>query len=207
MTSAQFSNMVTQLAQELVKELPVINEKAAMTIYSKVKNRIESEGTIGENKSLGQYSTNEVPLFFRKGGKTVAPFSSGGQNNGGDQLREKVRKENIKRRKNGEEERGISYKQWREANNRLTDHVYLSFTGTTLNDIGVVKQIIDGTKVVTIVGAKNTKTRENGKTTSQVMNYLGDQYGDFLSPNTQEVQLITSFYNKEIDKIIKKTIK
>jgi len=188
MTSAQFSNMVTQLAQELVKELPVINEKAALNVYAMVKNRIINDGTIGENKSLGGYSDNPLPAFF---------FKDKAANSSGEAAYKKAKK-------SGE---GISYKDWRAANNRPTDHKTLSFTGTTFNDIGVIKQLIDGTKVVTVVGAKNTKSRANGKTTSEIMDYLGEQVGDFLSPNTQEVQLITSFYNKEIDKIIKKTIK
>jgi len=192
MTSEDFSKFAIQLAENLAKELPTINEKAALNAYGMVKNRVINDGTIGENKSLGGYSDNPLPTFW---------FIGKSANKSGDKaLAKALEKENGK-------EKGISYKRWREANNRPTDHKTLSFTGTTFNDIGVIKQLIDGTKVITIVGAKNTKNRENGKTTSEIMGYLGDQVGDFLSPNQAEVKLLENFYNKEIDKIIKRSIK
>lgn len=188
MSPEDFSNSVMRLAETLIKELPIINEKAALNAYAMMKNRITEEGTIGENKSLGGYSDNPLPAFF---------FKDKAENDQGEAAY-------LKAKKSGE---GISYKKWREANNRLTDHKRLSFTGTTLNDIGVIKSLVNGTKVITSVGAKNTKTRKDDKSTSEIMNYLGDQVGDFLSPNTHEQQITEQFINKEVYKIIKKTFK
>lgn len=188
MSSEEFSNSVMRLAETLVKELPIINEKAALNAYGMMKNRIINEGTIGENKSLGGYSDNPLPAFF---------FKDKAANSQGEAAY-------LKAKKSGE---GISYNDWREANNRPTEHKTLSFTGTTLNDIGVAKQVVDGVKIVTIVGAKNTKTRSSGKSTSEIMDYLGEQVGDFLSPNTREQQITEKFINKEVDKIIKKSFK
>jgi len=194
MTSAEFSQMTMRLAEELRRELPIINEKAALNAYAMMKNRIINEGTIGENKSLGSYSDNPLPSWWFKG----KALNKGGEK----ELIKSLRKEN----KDGQDP-GISYERWREANNLPTDHKTLSFTGTTLNDVGVTKSINEGTKVVTIVGAKNTKNRDNGKTTSDILNYLGDDYGDILAPNQAEQNLTFTFINKEVDKIIKRVIK
>lgn len=188
MSPQEFSISVQKLAEALIKELPIINEKAAISAYGMMKNRIINEGTIGENKSLGGYSDNPLPAFF---------FKDKAANSQGEAAY-------LKAKKSGE---GISYKDWREANNRPTDHKTLSFTGTTINDIGVVKSLVEGTKVITSVGAKNTKTRKDGKTTSEIMDYLGDQVGDFLAPNNQEQQITKTFIDKEVDKLIKKTFK
>jgi len=194
MTSAEFSQMTMRLAEELTRELPVINEKAALNAYAMMKNRIINDGTIGENKSLGEYSDNALPSWWFKG----KALNKGGEK----ELIKSLRKEN----KDGQDP-GISYKRWREANNLPTDHKTLSFTGTTLNDVGVTKSITEKDRVITIVGAKNTKNRDNGKTTSDILNYLGDDYGDILAPNQTEQNLTFTFINKEVDKIIKRVIK
>lgn len=194
MTSEDFSKMTMRLAEELTRELPIINEKAALNSYAMMKNRIINDGTIGENKPLGQYSDNPLPSWWFKG----KALNKGGEK----ELIKSLKKEN----KDGEDP-GISYKRWREANNLPTDHKTLSFSGTTLNDVGVTKSITEGSKVITIVGAKNTKNRDNGKTTSDILNYLGDDYGDILAPNKVEQDLTFQFINKEVDKIIKRVIK
>ena len=110
----------------------------------------------------------------------------------------------LKAQKEG---KGISYDEWRKANNRPTDHVTLSFTGTTLNDFGVVKSLAEGAKVITTVGAKNTKTRANGKTTSDIGGYLKDQYGDFLQPNKAETELLEKSLDTHVNQLIKNFFK
>lgn len=184
MKSEEFKSSVNKLSVLLAENLPVINEKMAINAYAMMKDRIINEGTIGDGKQLGEYSDNKLPAFF---------FKDKAANSSGQQFY-------LKAKKKGN---GISYKEWREANNRPTDHVSLSFTGSTLNDIGVIKQLKDGVKVVTIVGAKNTKTRTNGKTTEQITEYLGDQYGDFLAPNDAEEKILKNFLENEVTKLIK----
>ena len=206
MDSKEFSKTLKSFSQKITEGLQPINEKVALNAYAMAKDRIDEFGTIGEGVSLGKYSTNEVPLFFTKGGKVVAPYSSGALNASGETFRDKIIAENKKRRKNGEPERGISYAQWRTANNLLTDHVRLNFSGTTLNDIGVIKQLIDGVKVVTIVGPKNTKTRKGGETTSEIVGYLQERYGDFIKPNKEEEELLKATLSNEVNKLIKKSL-
>lgn len=184
MKAEQFHKAVDQLALLLNQNLPEINEKMALNAYAMMHDRIVNEGTIGENKSLGKYSDNEMPAFF---------FKDKALNKKGDEFY-------LSRSKKGE---GISYKEWREANNRPTDHVSLSFSGTTLKDIGVVKHITQGTKVITVVGPKNTKTRKDGKSTDDVAGFLVNQYGDFLDPNREEEAKLQKFLDNEVNKLIK----
>lgn len=191
MNPSEFDKAMMDLSRAIEIELPIINEKMALNAYAMMKDRIINEGTIGDGKSLGNYSDNKLPAFY---------FDGKSSNKGGDKLLAKeLNKENK-----GE---GISYKQWRQANNRPTDHVTLSFTGTTLNDIGVTKKVIEGGRVVTTVGPKNTKQRSNGKSTEEIAGYLTDQYGDILQPSTEEKEILQRFFDAEIQKIISKFIK
>lgn len=191
MTPAEFENMLENFTAALAVEMPIINEKMALNAYAMMKDRIINEGTIGEGKSLGTYSDNKLPAFYFTGKST---------NKGADAL---LAKELDKENK-GE---GISYKEWRQANNRPVDHVTLSFTGTTLNDIGVVRRAAEVGLVITTVGPKNTKTRSNGKTTEEIAGYLADQYGDILAPSAEEKEILQRFLDKEFQKIISRFIK
>lgn len=196
MDSNQFSQTLKSFSQKIIEELPSINAKIALNAYGMTKDRIDEFGTIGENQSLGEYSDASIPLFFTKNGKVMAPFSSG-------ERIKKARDLYEKKKKAGE---GMSYKEWRTANNLPTDHVTLSFSGTTINDIGVIKELKEGVRVVTIVGPKNTKTRLNGKTTSEIVGYLQERYGDFIKPNKEETKILEQTMNNEVSKLIKKSL-
>lgn len=182
-----FGKHLEKLSKALIEALPVINEKVAVNAYALMRQRVIERGTIGEDKSLGSYSDNPLPSFY---------FEGKALNGAGEKALEKAKK-------SGE---GISYADWRKANNRPIDHVTLSFSGATLNDIGVIKSLRDGTKVVTIVGPKNTKLRKDGKTTSEVVGYLQDQYGDFIKPNKSEENLLKETLTIEVNKVIKQNL-
>lgn len=187
MDSKDFGKTLNDFSKKIIEGLPAINEKVALNAYAEMSNRVVETGTKGEGESLGKYSENELPSFF---------FKDKALNQKGEDFY-------LKRKKSGE---GISYKEWREANNRPTEHVTLSFSGTTLADIGVIKSIQEGIKVATIVGPKNTKTRTNGKTTSEIVGYLQEQYGDFIKPNKAEVQIMQNTFNVEVNKLINKSL-
>lgn len=182
-----FSKYLENLSKNLIEALPAINEKVAVNAYALMRQRVIEKGTIGEDKSLGEYSENPLPTFY---------FAGKALNSKGEKALEKAKK-------NGE---GISYGEWRRANNRPTEHVTLSFSGATLNDIGVIKQIKEGIKTVTIVGPKNTKQRANGKSTSDIVGYLQEQYGDFIKPNKQETELLKATLTSEVNKVLKQNL-
>ncbi|MFZ1790828.1 MAG: hypothetical protein WAT92_21065, partial [Saprospiraceae bacterium] len=60
--------------------------------------------------------------------------------------------------------------------------------------------------VVTIVGPKNTKTRKGGETTSEIVGYLQERYGDFIKPNKEETELLKATLSNEVNKLIKKSL-
>lgn len=187
MDSKDFSKNLQKLSQALLEALPAINEKVAVSAYALMRQRVIEKGTIGEDKSLGKYSEHPLPTFY---------FAGKALNSKGEKALEKAKK-------SGE---GISYAEWRKENNRPIDHVTLSFSGATLNDIGVIKQIKEGTKIVTIVGPKNTKAHHGDKTTSDIVGYLQEQYGDFIKPNKREEAILKEELTDSVNKVIKQNI-
>lgn len=201
MNESTFQQSINRLRSALIEKLPAINERMALDASAMVKDRIVNTGFNAKGMQLGEYSKAEVPLFFYKNGKLMAPFSRP-LNNSGQALVDKVKKENKARRKNGQDPRGISYKEWREANNRPADKVNLSFSGTTMKDIGLVKQFQEGSKIIAKVGPKNTVSRAGGTSTSEVVEGLGDKYGNFLEPNDEEINKLKNYLENETKKII-----
>ncbi len=72
-----------------------------------------------------------------------------------------------------------------------------------MKDIGVVKNVVDGNKIVTTVGAKNTKDRD-GKSTEDILGYNADRYGDLLTVNTTEEKQLANTYDVKLQELINK---
>ena len=196
MKGENFGKSVEKLSELVLSQMPGINEKMALDATALIKDRIVNTGVDAKGNSLGSYSDNELPAFFFKG-KAL--------NAGGTKLYEDV---TTGKKKKGQIKKGISYKEWREANNRPTDHVTLSFSGTTMKDIGVVKILEGGNKIVTVVGSKNTKTRQNGDNTETIVDdYLGPKYGNFLEPNEREIQIMEDILIANVQNLINDSFK
>jgi hypothetical protein len=185
MKAEQFSNQLKQFSAALVQELPRINESVAMNAFAMVRDRVVNEGKKGDGSSLGTYSDNELPLFF---------YTGKALNKDGEAAVEKAKKA----------KKGLSYEDWREANNRPVDRVTISFSGDTWKDTGVVKELIDGNKVNTTIGAKNTKDR-GGKSTDDIMSYNQDRYGDYLIASKEEEKKLAVTYDRLLQQLIDKS--
>ncbi len=211
MKSTNFNNAVQKLNILLTEAMPEINERVALNGAAMVKDRIVNTGVNASGQSLGRYSDNPLPAFFFKdkwlnaGGKRLFDLKTKKQD------REKNKQAGKKVGKNkrlDDLEKGISYKDWREANNRPTDHVTLSFTGDTMRDIGVQKKIVAGVRIVTTIGPRNTKQRSGGDTTEKIVDdYLGPKYGNFLAPNDPEIEKLKEFLQNQVIKIIHESFK
>lgn len=187
MKANELGNKIKQFNELLVLEMPRINETVALNAFALVRNRINNTGTLGNGNSMGGYSTTELPAFF---------FNGKSLNNSGDKFVEKAKKSGEK----------ISYKEFREANNRPTDHVTLNFSGDMWKDIGVVKEYVTGTKIVTVIGAKNTKVRsKSGLTTDTIMEGHNAHYGDFLEVSNDEENKLATTYDALLQDLIDKT--
>jgi len=202
MNIEQFNNNVTRFLVQLPLNVQSINKSLALSSIPLIKKRLIDDGITGEGKNLGKYSDR--------------PMSPGLVINnslgiGADKKVQKYLKDQTK--SNPGTAPTISYKKFRELNNRPTQHVTLSFTGETLNDVSIISNVITGSKVITLVASKNSKSKDvynkKGKKTGtvgtgDVLDSLGDRYGDILSLTKQEEQEIAEAFDDSIQELINK---
>lgn len=170
-----FNRSVDSLLKNLPNEISQVNQKIGLNAISQITARLSDQGLTAEGKSLGTYSTKPMnPLFFLGHGNKSADSKI---------------KSLLKNEKKSGQPAGVSYKEWREFNNRPTDHVTLSFSGETLGDIGIINEVADGYKIITTIGSKNSHSKDifdkNGKktgtiSTGQVFENLNLKYGSAL---------------------------
>lgn len=197
----EYASKVKAMLTALPDAVQTINYSLALSAIPLIVNRLTDLGVDGKGKKLGAYSTNPLPTFF---------YLHKGTGSGADAKLEALVKK--KRKAEGEDFKGISYKEFREINNRPTNFVTLSFTGETLGDIGVINNVINGVVVVTTVGAQNkiSKAKYDAKgnnagriTTEQILDYLGERFGEnILSLNDEEQEQLANAYDIELQKFI-----
>lgn len=194
------------MLNELPGEVLKINIGLANSVLPLIKGRIVSQGVNGHGKAFGKYSVNPLPTFFFNNKST----GKGAE----DKIKALEKRKRKEATKSGGKFKGISYTEFRDANNLPTDHVTLSFTGETLADIGVVDEQVNGPLVVVGIASKNTKTkaRYNAKgekigenKTEQILDYLGDRYGeDILLPSPEEEEVISGAFAEEIQNLFER---
>jgi len=187
MNIQEFNNSVNAFMSDLESQAPIINAGITRSGLSLIHNRILNDGIEGKS-----YSTNPLPSFFFTG-KSI---SAGGE--------AKVKAIEKKNKKLGIS--GISYSDFRDANNLQTNHVDLRLSGDMWRDMDVLES--SGTlKVTTIAGSKNSITYKDGQTTGQVVGYLAERYGDFLTPTKQEETILDNALDEELQNIINQHFK
>src|SRR3990172_5564839 len=198
----EFSEKIKSFSQALLVEMPKINASVAMNAFGMVADRIRNEGIDGKGRSLGTYSENPLPLFFYKPIEKAQEIA--------DKLgRKGITGKGSRKTKKEFKATSLSYEDWRKGNKLETSFVNLNFSGAASmwNDTGVVKQIVDSTKIITTVGAKNTKDRSRGDkklTTDDIMGFNKDHYGDFLEVNKDEEKGLALTYDSELQLFINK---
>lgn len=199
----EFVKKVEIFLTALPQEVARVNDGIALSIIPDITERLISKGVDGKGKAMGQYSTNPLPSFF---------FKHKGLGSGADEKFAALEKR--KRKAEGEAYKGVSYKEFRELNNRPTDHVTLSFSGDTLSDIGVISERQEGNVIITTIGARGTKTKakydasgaKKGENTSeQILDFLGERYGnDLLTVNAQEEEFMATILDDELQMLVNK---
>lgn len=193
----QFKDKLATMLAALPKEVQTINNGLALSAIPLIVNRLVDLGVDGAGKKMGNYSTNPLPTFF---------YLHKGLGSGADAKLEAL----VKKRKKeqGKDFKGISYKEFREINNRPTNFVTLSFTGETLGDIGVLSNIINGLVIVTTIGEQNKVSKKSGNktiTTQQVLEYLSERYGtNLLALNEEEETQIANAFDIELGNVFNK---
>ena len=200
MTIEEYDKNVIKFLNQLPRNVQRINRSLALTTIPLIKKRLIDQGVTGEGKSLGKYS--EKPL-------SPGLLLNSGLGIGADRKVQRYLKQQKKA--NPESPATISYKKFRELNNRPIEHVTLSFTGETLNDISIISNTVQGSYVITEVASRNSKSKDvynkKGKKTGtvgtgDVLESLGDRYGDLLSLTPKEEQEIAEAFDDEIQTLI-----
>lgn len=195
-----FQNRVNACISALPKAMQAINLSVAKSAIPLITNRLTNQGKTAQGQSLGAYSDNPMNAML---------FSGKSLGSGAEK-----RVDDYAKKNNGK----ISYKKFRELNNRPTDHVTLSFSGQTLADIGVISTQTDGTKIKTVIGSLNRYKKDvvnkKGKivgqlSTGDVLQQLNDKYGnalntELLDVSDSELQLITNIYEKNLQDFLDK---
>lgn len=196
----QFNQKVNAMLGALPDHVVRNNAILARTALSMVRSRLINQGEDATGKKFGSYSTNPLPLFF---------FTHKGLGSGADKAFDAYVKK--QRKLLGKNFKGISYEEFRRLNNRPTDHITLSFTGETLNDLDVLESKQDGQIVNTVVGSKNSikkaKYKADGSNagtigTEDVLGHLADKYGDIMALNEKEEEEITLAFDDGLQKFI-----
>jgi hypothetical protein len=195
-----FTSKVSAMLNALPVEMTQVNAELATTALSSVRNRLTAEGIDGKGKKLGTYSDNPLPTFF---------FTGKGLGSGADQKFDAYVKR--ERKAKGKAFKGVSYKTFRELNNRETNFVNLSFSGETLNDLAVLESRQEGQLIVTVVASKDSikKTTYDAKGqpkstigTGEVLEHLGTQYGDILALTEKEEEDIAIVFDQRLQLFI-----
>jgi hypothetical protein len=195
---ARVRNMLNALPDRSAR----INDGLAQSAVPMIVNRLIDLGQDGNGKPLGDYSDKPLPTFF---------YLHKGTGSGADKkLEQKIKSE---RKKKGKNFKGISYKDFRELNNRPTAHVTLSFTGETLGDLGVTKTVHEGGNVVSTIESLNTVTKavynakgekKGSNTTQDILDFLGARYGEnILALTDEEEKKLSAALDVELDNFIK----
>jgi hypothetical protein len=199
-----FSASIDRLLSNLPAEMAKANQKIGLNAISQITARLTDRGLTAEGKSLGTYSTNPMnPLFFLGHGLKSADAKI---------------KSLIKKQKKAGQPTGVSYEQWREFNNRPTEHVTLSFSGETLGDIAVLSDDITQGAIVTVVGSKNSKSKDIfnkfGKktgtvSTGHVLDDLNNKYGsaldtELLSMSPEEEKEAIEILDQQVQNFVDK---
>lgn len=177
----QFNNSINGLLSELTNDAPIIGARIAQSGLSLIHDRILNEGIEGKT-----YSTNPLPAFYFIG-KSISA--------GGDAK--------VKAKNKANKYKGISYTEFRDANNLQTSHVDLRLSGDMWRDMAVLESS-GGLKNITTAGSKNSIRYKDGQSTGDVVEYLAERYGDFLTPTNQEERILDIALDDELQQLINK---
>lgn len=192
MDITEFNNSVNGFLGSLRNELTVINAGITQSALSLIHSRITDEGLSGQ-----KYSTNPLPSYYFIG-KSI---SDTGEKNTKDKIK-KNKKAGIP---------GISYTDFRQANNLQTNHVDLKLSGDMWRDLGwteagftdkAINTSVSGFNCSSNASFKGSITYENGKTTSEIADYNAERYGDFLTPTKEEENILDNALDEEIQNLI-----
>ena len=146
-----------------------------------VRRRIQNTGEDSFGSDFEGYSDNPLPPFFFIG-KSV--------NASGENRVRRAQKEGT----------GLSYKEFRQANNRRTDIVDLTFTGAMWREMDVFIQSNENTSTTVSIKPRTERSRK-------VAAFNSERYGNILRMSKNEISTIRKANLDRVLKIFQSNLK
>lgn len=166
------------LVSEIASGLPDMMQRIGQNAVLLIKNRIQEKGEDADNKRLPPYSTTEVPPFF---------YWNKATNEGG---------RNIVRQRQ-KQKRGLSYRDFKAANNGAAsvEVTNLTFTGEMFRGLKIVEQGDKGGEYLVRVGGSTTSSDDR-------IDWNSERYGDILRLSKEEEEVLAHVFDEELQRII-----
>lgn len=175
-----FINKLQLIRQDITANRPTETLLMAKELLALVRRRIQNTGRDYNEQPLGSYSDNDLPAFF---------YYNKSLNASGEQAVKKAQKAGT----------GLSYKEFRRANNRQTEFVDLNFSGTMWREYDA--EIIAANDL-------SATARINPRTprSQNVAGYNAKRYGEFIRPTDNERKMLIQANRERVLKSLKKIL-
>lgn len=173
-----FSQSLLGVQKGLAEALPTILQGAALTTFAKIRNRIQETGVGNNGQAYPVYSQNELPGFFFEGKGNAK----------GKAAVKKAEKEG----------RGISYEEFKSANNGPASVKFrnLTLSGDMWRNIGITGTDQEKQGLVVSISGETQFAKNK-------MKYNSKQVGDFMSASKKEEAEATKDFQSEVDTVLK----
>lgn len=177
-TIEQLGALLTPTFKKMAEGLPEIMQTVAKDAQALVRGRIQEQGEDFQNNKLPPYSTTEVPSFF---------YFRKATNQAGRSI--------VKQRQ--KEKRGLSYRDFKAANNGAAsvEKTNLTFTGDMWRGFQIIKQGDVGGNYIVTLGGKS-------KGADNKIGWNSERYGDILRLTKEEEDLLEETFDAELQRII-----
>ena len=159
-----FIRRLRLVKNDLIKNRAIETELIGREALALVRRRIQNSGKDFAGADIGSYSTVQLPAFFY--------FGKSANNAGENKVKQAAKK--------GQK---ISYKDFREFNNRETNFVDLTFTGAMWRemDVKVVQNTVE--KTVATIEPRTARSKK-------VADYNSLRYGNILRLSKDESRML-----------------
>lgn len=181
MTIREFANRLSLIKNDLIKNRANEAFLIAKEALALVRRRVQNEGEKSDGTQFGDYSTEPLPAYFFFGKSLNASGAKAVQ----------------KAAKSG---KGISYKDFRRANNRPTDKIDLTFSGAMWREMEVTIIANDTEKTTAAVTPRTERSKK-------VAGYNSERYGDILRLSKTEIGMLNAANLERVKKSFRKFLK
>lgn len=170
-----FNREMVAIQKGFAEYIPKVLQAESLTLFAKIRNRIQEKGIDSNGKSYPLYSQNELPTFFFEGKAT---------NGGGRNAIKKANNEN----------RGLSYEEFKSANNgpKSVQVRNLTFTGQMWRGFGITDVLQEKTGIQVVIEGETQGAKDKAR-------WNAAKIGDFLQPSQKEDAEITADFQESID--------